>query len=110
MEEILNEILETEKAGEEKVRKAKEKALALKQEADTKAEEIIRQARKEAQQTAKEIISAAEQHAEEEFSRELGNVAGGVTAGKEKTAGIEEAAHKITQLLLNHETETEELD
>ncbi|MFP4384149.1 MAG: hypothetical protein ACLFST_15380 [Spirochaetia bacterium] len=110
MKEILNEILNAEKAGEEKIRKAREKAVALKHKADTKAEEIVRQAGEEGQHNAKNIISAAEKHAEEELTRELRNVAGGVITGKHESAGIEAAAEKITQILLNPGKEPEELE
>ena len=71
IEEVLNRIIETESASEEKKRAAETEAAAIRVKADGECRAITEEKLKNARAAADEVVSAATKAADEAYAREI---------------------------------------
>jgi len=104
MKEIVQKIMETEREVRERIDSAREEAQRIVRKAESDSRDVEEQARQKAVGEAHDLVERMKREAEQEKSRQIGEVRGGSPELLEtKAKEIETAVDRVTKLVLGIE-------
>jgi len=104
MKEVIEEILEEEKKGRERIEQAKEKAKRIRIKAEEDSQHMVTTAREKAQEEAKMLMVRVEEEANKQRERELQKAAqNGESLWDKKKKKIEETVEALFRMVLGEE-------
>ena len=104
MKEIVQKILETEKAVRESIERAHSDAQTIVRDAENQSGQVEEKVREQAMREAQEIAERMKREGEAERQRQIENAQGGSTELiKKKSAEIKRVAEQVTNLVIGVE-------